>query len=114
MSKYFKVDEMACPCCGRVFIDYRLFPILDRIRDAVGQPVIINSGYRCPAHNADVGGAPDSQHLYGSAADITYDGVDVEKLTDIAIEAGASGVGSYFNQGFVHVDCRLATWDDNI
>ena len=114
MSKYFKVEEMVCPCCGRVFIDDRLFPILDRIREAVGQPVIINSGYRCPSHNADVGGVPDSQHLSGSAADITYEGVDVEKLTYIAIDSGASGVGSYFNQGFVHVDCRLATWDDNI
>ena len=51
--------------------------------------------------------------MNGTAADITYDGVDVEKLTDIAIDSGASGVGSYFNQGFVHVDCRLATWDDN-
>lgn len=113
MSKYFTPSEMACPCCGRVFVDDRLFPILDRIREAVGQPVFITSGYRCPSHNAEVGGVANSQHLDGTAADITYDGVDVEKLTDIAIDAGASGVGSYFNQGFVHVDCRLATWDDN-
>ena len=54
-----------------------------------------------------------SQSRY-SAADITTDDVDVALLTDLAIDAGASGVGSYFNQGFVHVDCRLATWDDNI
>ena len=71
-------------------------------------PVTIPS----PSHNAEVGGVADSQHLSGTAADITYDGVDVELLTDIAIDSGASGVGSYFNQGFVHVDCRLATWDD--
>ena len=97
----------------RVFVDYRLFPILDRIRDSLGVPVYITSGFRCPSHNASVGGVANSQHLDGTAADITYDGVDVEKLTDIAIDSGASGVGSYFNQGFVHVDCRLATWDDN-
>ena len=81
MSKYFKVEEMACPCCGRVFVDDRLFPILDRIRDALGVPVYITSGYRCPSHNASVGGVANSQHLDGTAADITYDGVDVEKLT---------------------------------
>ena len=72
MSKYFTSSEMACPCCGRVFIDDRLFPILDRIREAVGQPVFIMSGYCCPSHNAEVGGVADSQRLSGCAADITY------------------------------------------
>ena len=91
---------MTCKCgCGRTFVDDRLFPILDRIREEVGQPVYILSGYRCPSHNAEVGGVLDSQHCVGTAADITYDGVDIEKLTYIAIDSGASGVGSYFNQG---------------
>lgn len=44
--------------------------ILQPLRDAVGKPIIINSGFRCPAVNARVGGAAASAHLYGRAADI--------------------------------------------
>lgn len=44
--------------------------VLQPLRDAYGFPVIINSGFRCPAVNARVGGAATSAHLYGRAADI--------------------------------------------
>ena len=113
MSKYFTDSEMTCKCgCGVTVVSSRLFPVLDRIRDLVGKPVYILSGFRCPSHNADVGGVSDSQHLLGTAADITYDGIDVDLLSNYAIDSGASGVGSYFDQGFVHVDVRLALWGD--
>ena len=36
------------------------------------QPIIISSGYRCPALNKAVGGAKRSYHLQGRAADIPY------------------------------------------
>ena len=45
--------------------------VLDPLRQHYGRPVIVNSGYRCPALNAAVGGAATSQHLRGEAADIT-------------------------------------------
>lgn len=44
--------------------------ILDPLREAWGAPVIVTSGYRCPALNKAVGGAAHSQHMYGEAADI--------------------------------------------
>lgn len=44
--------------------------ILQPIRDAWGQPIVISSGYRCPRLNAAVGGVKGSQHLLGQAADI--------------------------------------------
>ena len=44
--------------------------ILDPLREAWGQPIIVSSGYRCPKLNKLVGGAPSSQHLLGEAADI--------------------------------------------
>ena len=45
--------------------------LLDPLREAWGGPVVVNSGYRSPALNAAVGGAPRSRHMYGEAADIT-------------------------------------------
>ena len=47
--------------------------VLQPLRDAWGEPLHINSGYRCPKLNAAVGGAPTSQHTKGEAADIHAD-----------------------------------------
>lgn len=44
--------------------------ILDPLREAWGNPIIVSSGYRCSALNKAVGGASTSQHLLGQAADI--------------------------------------------
>jgi zinc D-Ala-D-Ala carboxypeptidase len=44
--------------------------ILQPLRDALGTPIKINSGYRCPALNKSIHGATNSQHMTGQAADI--------------------------------------------
>lgn len=48
-----------------------VFNVLDPLREAYGKPVIVNSGYRCPALNKAVGGEKNSQHMNGEAVDIT-------------------------------------------
>ena len=45
--------------------------LLDPIRAVWGNPITVNSGYRCPKLNAAVGGVSTSQHLRGEAADIS-------------------------------------------
>ena len=47
--------------------------ILEPLRQAWGQPIFVTSGYRSPALNRAVGGARNSQHLLGQAADIVAD-----------------------------------------
>ena len=95
-------------------IDKRLVDVLDAIRERIGQPIEVLSGYRCPEHNAEVGGVPNSQHVEGTAADITYDGINVDYLAQVAEECGADGIGCYYHQDFVHVDVRgyEARWND--
>lgn len=44
--------------------------ILDPLREAFGRPIVVTSGFRCRRLNAEVGGARNSQHLRGQAADI--------------------------------------------
>ena len=46
--------------------------ILEPLRAAIGEPIIINSGYRNAAVNAGVGGVKTSHHLHGLAADINF------------------------------------------
>ena len=45
--------------------------VLDPLRKLYGKPIRINSGYRSKALNEVIGGAKNSQHMYGLAADIT-------------------------------------------
>lgn len=44
--------------------------VLDPLREAYGKPIVVNSGYRCPALNKAVGGSKTSDHMKGCAADI--------------------------------------------
>lgn len=65
--------------------------ILEPLRVAVGKPVIVSSGFRSPAVNALVGGAPSSDHLRGLAADITIPGMTplqvCQKITELKLPA---------------------------
>lgn len=63
---------------------------LQPIRNKIKKPIIITSGYRCPAVNRWVGGKPNSQHLKGQAADFIINGMTpaeiVDKIKDYDIE----------------------------
>jgi len=47
---------------------------LERVRKTLGRPIQISSGYRSPAVNKVIGGALNSSHIYGYAADFTSPG----------------------------------------
>lgn len=117
-SKYFSDEELVCKCCGNLppnGIDSKLLNVIDAIRESVGGPVSLSCAYRCPAHNAEVGGVPDSQHVQGCAADVLVpDGMSVDKFAQLAESCGADGIGRYYDSLFVHVDTRgyAARWDD--
>ena len=57
-------------------LDRLVTRVLDKLRDGWGRPIIVTSGYRCKELNAAVGGARNSQHLKGQAADIVSDDFD--------------------------------------
>src|SRR5690606_14068665 len=89
---------------------------LQVLRDNVQAPVMINSGYRSPAHNKAVGGASGSYHLKGMAADIVVKGISPNKVVDIIedlIELGLmknGGLGRY--DTFTHYDIGpVRRWD---
>lgn len=105
--KHFKVREFACKHCEEIKIDINLLVKLEELRRAIGnKPIIINSGYRCKTHNTRVGGAKNSQHLYGKAVDIRVNGMSprtLEKFADTVFSNGGVGMGG---QNIVHVDTR--------
>jgi hypothetical protein len=100
---HFGPRQIACPCCGEIFIWPEALDALERLYAAMGTPLGINSGHRCALHNARVGGAPLSQHKR-LAFDIALMGLDPARLVREARAAGFSGFG--FGQTFLHLDTR--------
>lgn len=100
--KYFTFDELSrSETAERLKIDNRPSEaaksnlaaltdnILDPLREAWGKPIMVNSGYRCPALNKAVGGVATSQHMAGQAADITTGNkVDNARLFQLVQDLG--------------------------
>ena len=105
LSKNFRLDEFKCKCgkCDPILLDEKLVELLQKIRDHFGKSVNVNSGYRCPSHNASpkVGGNPGSHHMKGMAADIRVEGVTPAEVAKYAESIGIQRIGLY--DTFVHI-----------
>ena len=87
--------------------------ILEPLRDHACQPIVISSGYRCPALNNAVGGSKTSQHLTGEACDIHIPSIILGKqwmewimdnttFDQLIWERNSAGVH------WIHVSCKSA------
>ena len=103
LSKNFNEREFACRHCGTVHIEPELISRLQALRDALGKPITVTSGYRCPAHNTAIGGAKQSRHMQGQAADLVVAGMTPAQVAAAADKVGLGGIGIY-KSGFCHVD----------
>jgi uncharacterized protein YcbK (DUF882 family) len=107
LSKDFSRHEFACKDgCGFDTVDAELIDVLQRLRDHFCRRVTINSGCRCDKRNKAVGGAENSQHKLGRAADIVVDGFPPESVQHY-LEGqypGVYGIGRY--NTFTHIDTR--------
>lgn len=122
ITKNFRLSEFRCPCADRGFDTddtwchgaswpHRdLVELLQKLRDHFGKSVIVNSGCRCPRYNSEglkrvqgSAGAPRSQHIRGTAADIRVEGVSPKEVAQVA-----RNLGLYVIEypTFVHVDIR--------
>lgn len=106
--KNFKPEDFTCKCgCGEAKASTDLIVKLQKARTTAGFPFVVNSAYRCEAHNKKVGGATSSRHLTGEAVDIgCTDSVKRMKLVAIGIEH-FTGIGVH--KSFVHFDVRTDT-----
>ena len=108
--KNFTPYEIRCRGTGAVLIVPHALDSLQFLRDSLGRSIIVNSAYRSPIYNASVGGAPMSEHKFGTAFDISLDGHSKEVLYRKGLEAGFTGFGLNYNS-FIHMDKgRSRTW----
>ena len=112
LTKNFNLKEFESKDTGEVRIHPELVRKLQLIRDQVGRKVTVISGYRTKAHNAKLpNSSSTSQHLLGTAADISVTGTDGATLAKIAEQVGFKSIG--ITKTAIHVDLRpeLRRWN---
>lgn len=101
LSEHFNLDEfIVSQTAARNGIDNQPTPLvisnlknlcihcLDPLRLLLGKSIYVSSGYRCYELNKKIGGAKNSQHLFGQAADISVKGFTPEMLYQKIINSG--------------------------
>lgn len=108
LSANFTVKEFKCnDGSDTVKIDLDNVTQLQKIRDHFSKAITITSGYRTKSYNAKIGGATNSYHTKGMAADIVVKDIDARKVAMYAEFIGCNGVIWYPLKKFTHVDTRL-------
>lgn len=110
LSKHFRAREFQTGNCNIVIVSTMLLSVLDKLRDKIGEPIYINSGYRTPEHNKAVRGSTLSYHMYGMAADIRADKHTPKQLYTILDEMLKGWGGLEEHETFLHVDVRAKEW----
>lgn len=62
--------------------------VLQPLREKLGKPIIVTSGFRCKELNEKVGGVANSQHTTGEAADIYVNGCKAGMLLNYIRTSG--------------------------
>jgi len=125
VAKHFSVEELRCKCTSchsrafePGFVNEEFLLVLDQLRASVGRPLIVTGQGRCPRHNAEIGGAPDSAHIYQPeiglklrALDVCFSGLSAAETYLELERCGFHGLGLYHNR--VHCDMhgrRISRW----
>lgn len=110
-TEHFKVKEFACKHCGKNETDQRVINMAEELRQKLGVPVRVNSGYRCEVHNKNVGGVKGSKHTKGLAADLSCK-LGAAAMKRAVQELRAEGKMQdldycikYGKKNFIHIDC---------
>lgn len=128
LSKHFQVKEFGSFSGSRVYtdtvlIDSELVNKLEELFEYVNaSKAIINSGYRCPAHDKAVGGSGSGQHVNGKAVDIVFydqngNVISTKYICCIASELQFNGIANISSlYRATHLDVRSGSkyWGDEI
>ena len=107
LSEHFSRKEFECQCgCGFDTVDIELLEALETIRHRYMKGIKITSGCRCAKHNKAEGGADDSQHTKGRAADFKVKDMEPEEIYNFLCRTYPKtfGIGIYHNR--IHIDSR--------
>ena len=117
-SKYpnFSKAEFDCKHTGKNEMRPEFLDKLQMLRDVLGFPLVVTSGYRDPSHPVEARKSKPGQHSEGIACDIRApDGATAFKIVESALRLGFTGIGVAQDSGrprpsrFIHLDIRTTT-----
>ena len=118
LSPHFNVQEFRCKCGKEheILLSMELVDNLEKLYSALNcSKIIVTSGYRCVAHDKNVGGSGSGQHTKGNAADICCYGQDGQPISSKAVcckaqDIGFSGIANITaDYQYTHVDVRTGS-----
>ena len=109
-------EEFKCRCksplCYYTLVNRKILTRWYGLRQFMGIPLKVNSGYRCQSHNKNVGGSEESRHTSGSAVDIDY--TDLHQVQRDKLKAKAREIFDvvidYPDKNFIH--CHMEPDND--
>lgn len=106
--EHFKSEEFQCSCCETNEMDVGVITELDSMRELLGFPLIVTSGYRCVLHPAEISKETETgPHTTGLAADIALSHIQADLFLELAYQRGfftGKGISQKGKQRFIHVD----------
>ena len=110
----FSAKEFACQHCGENGISELLLDALQSLREDLGFPFVISSGFRCKEHPVEINKKKPGTHNQGIAVDIACSHKQALQIVSSAESYGFTGIGvnQKGNYGrFIHLDVGKATND---
>ncbi|MGB0454853.1 MAG: D-Ala-D-Ala carboxypeptidase family metallohydrolase [Bacteriovoracaceae bacterium] len=106
LSKHLSHSEFKCRCnlnhCNFTIVYPSLLDAFESLREKIGKPLIVTSGFRCQSHNFKVGGLPNSRHTRGQAIDIAVpEGVSPMEFFKVCRKT-FDFADIYLGENFVH------------
>ena len=106
--KFFRLEEFNCTHTNLNSMDLAFIHRLDELRERVGFPMIVTSGYRDATHPAEARKSQPGTHNQGIAADIAVsNGFERMNLVHEALKMSFGGIG--VSKSFIHIDDRKTT-----
>jgi zinc D-Ala-D-Ala carboxypeptidase len=108
LTPNFSRAEFLCKHCGKSGINLDFVGHLQALRDAIGVPLKITSGYRCPQHWDEVKKAKPGRHTEGIAADLYAIGKSLSAVYRLVLKdfPEFTGIGVAPHQNYIHLDTR--------
>ena len=104
--KYFTELELRCSHCNKEGMNIDFMEKIEALRERMGFPFIVTSGYRCSQHPIEIEKYTVGAHVTGRAIDVSVYGENAYKLLRGALKAGFTGIGVNQKGGarFIHID----------
>lgn len=109
-KNYFSNEELSCPCCGENKFNPQSLLRFNRLREYLGFPLQMTSGYRCEKYNRKIGAT--QSHATGHCGDLSVNRQRAYAVLAAAPKFGFTGIGIHQKgaRRFIHLDDLKATY----